>query len=1186
MGSKKCCVPSCDSNSSKPEDAETTFHKFPQRLEFRKNWITAMKSTIDATLQPSSSNLICSRHFRTSDWQEIKGGKLMLKQGIIPSVFSWNIDKIPKEELSKPEITGNSNVSVKETNEESKDEKSDEKKEVKEETKPVEDKKPSRKSLRRSKLSLTPTTSGKIAKIKEKTEVEKAPTEVKEEKEPKVEEKETEKEKEPVEVKKTPEKKVDDKKPEVKKEKSETSTKEETKSSTKFSIKLPFKSKKDKKRVKDIRKPHRSILTSSKRVQKRKAGIKTGLKSKLKTPTKSSSSTTNTTPKKPATNSSINFTIGTKLEAQDFEGGWHEACIVEVDSDEGEALIHFIKNEKLKSAVTLTDEWIPQDSCRLRPIVVQKKSEGFAIGEKCMARWNDSRKFPATVQRLVEDDLYEVLFNDGYVKIVRGTHMTKLKQQPGQPPLIEQVVPLPVPVIPAPAIQDIVIPDIPKDGEWCCYWINDCPVGKESYLDFAHGRINTIIVDDWRLPEGWTRHLFQRIGNYGGKWDAILVSADGTKFRSKQELKLYLDAKKEPYDPEKYDFCLHKKRAKAIGLLTYTEDYKQALSLEMKSPNASLASIGTPGTPGGLNALGNGEVYIGSLKVTVKDHLYLCPDCDKTFRKENHLQIHIKHYHEKTAELLGVCPNMQDLAYLRTATDDTEVMEVQSKFMKKSLNVGSPTKPGVPGNATTSETPTPSTPVTNIKSPSTPKSGNKSNSNKKLTESVLKRDPVVKLEVMNMDDHLPKPKSNENDPDFDPEAAIVSHEVSKKSQKKRKFAVSTRQCNRKLNKRQKLSESGNSTGLTDSEDTRFSFGQGDQPSHPRIGKLQSDNTHDGSSSFETSPSPSNYVNEFGEVIKIVRMRKEEVINCICAYPEEDGLMIQCELCLCWQHGICNGIVKESQVPDKYVCLICRNPQRGRPSMRFVHDQDWLYDGKLPTANYHLPYQKTQERFNILKQSHTLTGNLLELKKFLHSLDVKINIAANKDHPKMYLWSKKWESSPPKNETQSVSNPQPLKVDNDIKFDIKDLNAVGDNGQNNSILAGLLSSPGGTIPVSSQVTVSTTAQDIDKEDEKKEIIPQEPKTPSAPEPEAAIDPAKCQYNLLEHIQKQQNLAMARLNTVEAQIIALEAMDDHKDEDESPLNPDSYTKTKQVVHQLIKDLEKMKALAEIHGSVPAY
>lgn len=180
-----------------------------------------------------------------------------------------------------------------------------------------------------------------------------------------------------------------------------------------------------------------------------------------------------------------------------------------------------------------------------------------------------------------------------------------------------------------------------------------------------------------------------------------------------------------------------------------------------------------------------------------------------------------------------------------------------------------------------------------------------------------------------------------------------------------------------------------------------------------------------------------YINENGEYIKIVRMRQEEIINCLCGYGEEDGLMIQCELCMCWQHSTCNNIEKESEVPDKYVCAICLNPYRGRESMRYIHDQDWLFDGKLPVADYQLMNGKRSsnpkhtERFDQLKQSHVLTGNLLELKRFMNSLKVKINIAANKDHPKMYLWSKRWETSP----QRSVDK---MEFKNETDEDVKDV----------------------------------------------------------------------------------------------------------------------------------------------------
>lgn len=69
----------------------------------------------------------------------------------------------------------------------------------------------------------------------------------------------------------------------------------------------------------------------------------------------------------------------------------------------GVCFIHFLR---------LTDEWIPMNSSRLRPIEVNttpknKKVElQFAEGERCLARWTDSRKFPATVQKVLENSKF------------------------------------------------------------------------------------------------------------------------------------------------------------------------------------------------------------------------------------------------------------------------------------------------------------------------------------------------------------------------------------------------------------------------------------------------------------------------------------------------------------------------------------------------------------------------------------------------------------------------------------------------------------------------------------------------------------------------------------------------------------------------------------------------------------
>ncbi|RKP09058.1 hypothetical protein THASP1DRAFT_29141 [Thamnocephalis sphaerospora] len=51
----------------------------------------------------------------------------------------------------------------------------------------------------------------------------------------------------------------------------------------------------------------------------------------------------------------------------------------------------------------------------------------------------------------------------------------------------------------------------------------------------------------------------------------------------------------------------------------------------------------------------------------------------------------------------------------------------------------------------------------------------------------------------------------------------------------------------------------------------------------------------------------------------------DVINCVCGDDLYDGtLMIQCDRCFCWQHGICVGIRSQEACPDFYLCTECQD----------------------------------------------------------------------------------------------------------------------------------------------------------------------------------------------------------------------------------------------------------------------
>lgn len=69
------------------------------------------------------------------------------------------------------------------------------------------------------------------------------------------------------------------------------------------------------------------------------------------------------------------------------------------------------------------------------------------------------------------------------------------------------------------------------------------------------------------------------------------------------------------------------------------------------------------------------------------DSAYKCPKegCGKNFRKENLLQMHIKHYHPEYSKFLGSTPNVADLAYARTIGEPLEdiIPKKTNNFLEK-----------------------------------------------------------------------------------------------------------------------------------------------------------------------------------------------------------------------------------------------------------------------------------------------------------------------------------------------------------------------------------------------------------------------------------------------------------------------------------------------------------------------
>ncbi|KAI4502468.1 hypothetical protein M0802_002380 [Mischocyttarus mexicanus] len=1117
---RKCCVPNCDIDVQEARNKGLPLHKFPKDTLLRGRWLTA--APFGSNFKPTPGQIVCHRHFKRADYEAAnKTNKLTLKKGSVPSVFA-DYDNHPDPVImSVKTSTSYAQEDLDLINAEILNMRHS----------------PSLSEDRNSKFDSTSEKS--YSKLESSTDsvnlLEKSNS-------------------------------TDQESKSLFMEKDSSISKEESSEDpdvkvNSMAIKL------------GIVEPEEAMQHASKDL------IHTKELNGFKEVNEKEFDKVNDSKAKILNRGSLKFFQGAKLEAKDFNEKWYSAKVVETDWEEREVLIHFDKwNARF-------DEWIPMDSSRLRELQTVPKEtpsmKKFAVGERVLATWVDGRKYPAKVNAVLGNDKYNVLFDDGYTKIIRSSKMTKCTTPPEtQQPVqgdgyigskqerrdkkrkhtvmelfhthsrkrskldgdktttkkeesvsrsnvesfpeskfdldgtvfgpcydpgtdllkgFNATVPKPKP-IPKKTKKEMHKSDTEQEEHVGPAWIDGEPQGIESYIvDGNDGPRRSIIVHDKRLPPGWQKHFTQRkAGNSAGKWDVLFIhKSSGKKFRSRNDIRTFMENKGQfDFDPEKFDFCIHRKKRNHPQKLKQEHSTPEVpkkiktLLPKVKTPvanentlltsfntpvNVPVTSAGTTGTP-----VDNGAaVFIGGLRVEMEDSAYKCPKqgCNKTFRKENLLQMHIKHYHPEYSKFLGSTPNVADLAYARTIGESIEdiipkkTIPVIDKIHKLGKKKASQERS--PATLTQSGLNFVQSSSLFVSVPTFEEREDEVNHVEKFNE-LHKED--IKIETMSpisnhsmeIDEVIEKRKENScaMSPDtlFDmkireerpekvgiktllPVRPSVTSEVQRvdrskslddplhiekgKGQRKRQLSEYSSDVPSKGKKRHGMPDIVDDYGDLDDSAVdaegptapmyRYSRRKSDcksdensQNSQLNDSRLEKGDPLKGDSakrdiSNDTEESEGIMMMINGEMVKVEQLRREEIINCTCGYMEEDGLMIQCDLCLCWQHGHCNSIEKEKDVPEKYVCYICRNPFRERPSKKYYHDQDWIKEGKLPSLSTRKKNQTlVNTRTAVLKRSYDLVSALLQMQQILRSLRVKINVAQKKDHPKLYLWAKNWE----------------------------------------------------------------------------------------------------------------------------------------------------------------------------------
>ncbi|CAL4105243.1 unnamed protein product, partial [Meganyctiphanes norvegica] len=450
---------------------------------------------------------------------------------------------------------------------------------------------------------------------------------------------------------------------------------------------------------------------------------------------------------------------------------------------------------------------------------------------------------------------------------------------------------------------------------------------------------------------------------------------------------------------------------------------------------------------------GTGQVAPNEFIVKSEHNAHGCPGlgCNKSFRKENLLQMHIKHYHpELSKKLTGFAPNVADLAYARTVGEHREFTTGSSSpslsipalegtlkdinglliavsyglncYCRDRIKVESGIKKSSPG-------------------PSGSNSKTKIEKKKKILfkqeikseEEVFppKKDEIDDY-VDDLDEESELPAEDDPDPDYVPSTDdLLKMEQGRKKEKKdkKKSKSDSKNKKRKLIATDSMSEDEVLVETPKGTPTKYRYSKRKSISSPKPGTSHGTDSGKKETSYEVSKmldihsrkewgglegeeeGGEQWVEEsdLAENAAPTETSQAEIINCGCGSTEEEGLMLQCDICLCWQHGECYNIVNENAVPDKYICYLCDNPYLERSSYKYRHHQDWLKEGRIPRFSFsRTPGDARLE--GCIRRGHELTANVLQLSQVLHSLRTKIHIAKEADHPKFVMWHKKWEKS--------------------------------------------------------------------------------------------------------------------------------------------------------------------------------
>ncbi|XP_039243363.1 PHD finger protein 20 isoform X3 [Pipra filicauda] len=747
--------------------------------------------------------------------------------------------------------------------------------------------------------------------------------------------------------------------------------------------------------------------------------------------------------KHPPNRRGINFEVGAQLEARDRLKNWYPAHIEEIDYEEGKVLIHFKRwNHRY-------DEWFCWDSPYLRPLEkIQLRKEGlheeegcagFHINDQVLACWSDCRFYPAKVTSVNKDGTYTVKFYDGVVQTVKNIHVKAFSKD-----------------------QNIVGDAKPKERG------NEIPSSPENREKFKEQRKaagnakkdedEKTLKTEKRVKQPDKEGKFIVISEKGkvseknisknGKEDKENISENDMEYSvdTQIEKKPENDNVKSPQENTKET----KRKRGRPPITPPTEPSSQTLqpiTLELrrrKIPKGGDVPAKRPRIEKNLsqekfkNSSDNAErdqirrrssrlsssishEILNTDLVTTSAEIQPWKDAVCNQNESEKAQLEIPVEPDQSFSEQGSPGNTSQSAALGTdaslqegKAEDTECSSVTVRTQEPSAATDAPL---------------------HIALRSTPY----------RDEKIEKRRTSTPVSALNSHRHSLRDQTRNHiaralrrPRDRDRVGHGVKEHEKNKERKSKDYGRSKSKKKKKKKKRSKPGYSGvgENTGVSqelspEKSVVTKSISSNKSSAHPSTPLHCADSgQHKGKSKangfyINTSCAEDDTLSESSmdsllwsdddcsQDVDVTTNPDEEVeesdfeiVRCVCEVKEENDFMIQCEECLCWQHGVCMGLL-EDNVPEKYTCYICQDPPGQRSSLKYWYEKEWLSNGHMHGLAF-LEENYSHQNAKKIVATHQLLGDVQRVIEVLHGLQLKMSILQNKEHPDLKLWCHPWK----------------------------------------------------------------------------------------------------------------------------------------------------------------------------------